>query len=710
MIALAPPVRVMVPLAVAVAAYPRLPSGSVRDLGYLAIGLLAVAAAVHGLSRKGAPHRNSWLVVTCAYLGWLADHTLRTLGVDADPGPAVVVHLASYAVLAVGLLLLVRGRGERRDRTAALDATFLAAGLAVVAVVFLITPIARDPSLTLAGRLAGSAQPLADVLLLSLLVRLWITPGAKPAAYRLLAAAVALTVAGDVLSDYRSVVDPAFGSPVVQQLLWLAGYVLVAGAATASAAPEAERAFGQTELADARRRLLVLAAGLTLPVAALLVDGLTSESLEWPVVAGGSLLIWLLIVVQWGGLLNQGQDQAVALAALARADALTGIPNRRTWDFELERSAKAAQELNAPLTVALLDLDHLQKYNQTHGHATGDRLLREAAAAWSGLLQPGQVLARYGGDEFALLCPGLWAADVRPVLDAMRAATPAGQTVSIGVATWDPHTEPGAALTTASQFVTEAKRGGRDQVQVAPRPTSRTLLPRPSIFWQPIVELRTTRPVGVEALSRFPGSDPLTVFQQAASVGSGPALEAVAITYALTNRPEGLWVAVNVSLEALGSVSVQRALAGDLTDVVLEITEHSDTAVPDLAELLRDYRARGASIAVDDWGPGFSNLDRLLTLQPDIVKVDVSRVASLDSDRARASIRLIAAWAESAGARVCAEGVETEEQWRQLCDVGIHLGQGHFFGRPMPPEELLSLPRDTVAPRLAPVLAPRGLR
>jgi diguanylate cyclase (GGDEF)-like protein len=464
-------------------------------------------------------------------------------------------------------------------------------------------------------------------------------------------------------------------------------------------------------LVDPRRRLLVLTAGLTLPVAALLADGLTSERLGWRVVAGASLLIGLLLVVRLGGLLRSGQDQAVQLAALARADSLTGIPNRRTWDFELARAAKATRERNAPLTVALLDLDHLKKYNETHGHVTGDRLLKEAAGAWSGLLQPGQVLARYGGDEFALLCPGQWATDVRSVVDAMRAATPGGQTVSAGVATWDPHTEPSAVLATATQFVTEAKRGGRDQVQVAPRPTSKTLLPRPSILWQPIVELRTTRPVGVEALSRFDGGDPKTVFGKAASVGSGPALEAVAITYALSNRPNGLWVAVNVSLEALGSTSVRRALAGDLTGVVLEVTEHSGSDVPDLAGLVEDYRARGASIAVDDWGPGFSNLDRLVTLAPDIVKVDLSGVPSIDSGYARASIDLITAWAESAGAMICAEGVETEEQWRELCAFGIHFGQGHFFGRPMPPEELLATPRDTVSPRLAPPTAPRrGVR
>jgi EAL domain-containing protein (putative c-di-GMP-specific phosphodiesterase class I) len=294
----------------------------------------------------------------------------------------------------------------------------------------------------------------------------------------------------------------------------------------------------------------------------------------------------------------------------------------------------------------------------------------------------------------------------------MRAATPDGQTVSAGIATWDPATEPRRVLETATQFLTEAKRAGRDQVHVAPRPTSRALLPRPTILWQPIVDLRSTRPLGVEALSRFPEDDPVTVFEAAASVGSGPSLEAVAITYALTNRPAGLWVAVNVSLDALGSVQVQQALAGNLNGVVLELNEHPETRAPELAALaglLDDYRERGASIAVDDWGPGMSTLDRLVTLEPDFVKVDVSRMRALDSDREQAGQRMVTSWAESVGAVVCAQGIETEEQWRALCDLGVRLGQGHFFGRPMPPDELLALPRDTVAPAL-PRLTHRGLR
>jgi diguanylate cyclase (GGDEF)-like protein len=714
-IALGRPVRVVVPLAVAVAACPRVPSGLPRDLTFQVIGLVAAAAALRGLARQGATRRAGWLLVALGYLGWVLAHSVRTLEVrvldlDAQPGPADAVRVASYAVMAAGLLLMVRRRGGRRDHAAFLDAAVLGAGLAVAAGVLLVAPVARD-SASLGVTLADGGQVLADVLLLAVLARLWTATGQKTAAFGVLSAALLLTVLADVLSEYRSVVDADFGAAVVEQVLWLAACVLVAGAAWMAPGEEpAEPAPGQAELIHPGRRLLLLFAGLALPVATLVADGLLAERFEWRVVAGGSALVSLLVLIRLAGLLTSGQSRVVELATLSRSDALTGLANRRTWDFELARAARSAKERNAPLTVALLDLDGLHRYNRAHGHPAGDRLLRAAARAWSEQLRPGQVLARYAGGGFALLCPDQWAADVRPVVDAMRAATPDRQTVSVGIATWDPHSEPDSVMTAATQFVTEAKRSGGDQVQVAPRPTSKKLIPRPLIHWQPIVDLRTTRPVGVEALSRFQGGDPLSVFEAAASVGSGPTLEATAITYALTNRPEGLWVAVNVSLAGLASVQVQRALAGNLAGVVLEVTEHGDADVPDLAELVADHRARGASIAVDDSGPGLSNLDRLLTLRPDIVKLDLSRATSLDSDYARASIRMVTGWAAAVGAKVCAEGVETEDQWRRLRDAGIKLGQGHFFGRPMPPEELLALPRDTVAARVASPVAPRGVR
>lgn len=96
-------------------------------------------------------------------------------------------------------------------------------------------------------------------------------------------------------------------------------------------------------------------------------------------------------------------------------------------------------------------------------------------------------------------------------------------------------------------------------------------------------------------------------------------------------------------------------------------------------------RARGARLAVDDWGRGFSNMDRMLRLRPEVVKIDMSLVHGLDSDYHRAMVRSVTAWADEVGATVGAEGVETEEQRITLLQLGVHTAQGYLFGPPAAP-------------------------
>ena len=204
----------MVPLTAAVVAYPFLPAGQVRDLAFQAIALVAVLAAFAGFLRHGSGRPAGWLWVLCGYLGWVLGDPGHPLGfhvadTDSYPGPADAVHLASYGLVACGLLMMVRRRGEPRDRTAVLDLAVLATGLAFVAVVFIVTPIVRDSALSLAATVMSSAAPLAAVLVLCILVRLWTRPGAKPEAFSLLSASLALTLAGNVLYDYARV-DPTF--------------------------------------------------------------------------------------------------------------------------------------------------------------------------------------------------------------------------------------------------------------------------------------------------------------------------------------------------------------------------------------------------------------------------------------------------------------------------------------------------------------------
>jgi diguanylate cyclase len=684
------PVVVTASLGALLACYALMPAGLAREIAYPAIGLVCLTVAFAGLARNVTGRRTGWLLVVAGFSGWVVGDVLflveqRVLELDAYPAPSDAIYIASYGVIAYGLLVLVRRRGERSDLAAVLDAAILAAGVAVVVGVFLLAPIAHDSSMSVAGKLTASLYPIADVLLIGILVRLWTAPGARTAAFRLLAAALSMTLLADLVYNVTTLTSGSLVSYLASDVFWLASYVLVAGAVWSSSVDElTESAPGREDLADPTRRLFVLTGGLLLPALTLFVDGMRNGTVHWEIVAAGSVVLSVLVLFRMAGLLNVVSAQAVQLAALARSDPLTGVANRRTWDYELSRACQHARSTGEPLTVALLDLDHFKAYNDKHGHQAGDLLLREATAMWCSLLGEDAMLARYGGEEFAVLLPGQRLASGHASILELLAHTPAGATVSAGLAQWDPATDPSTVVGFADKALYAAKRGGRNQARSA-QEGSDIELPKPSIVLQPIVDLSTSAPIAVEALSRFLEGQPHDVFEQARRHGSGPALEASAITAAMADRPAGMMLSLNVGVDTLASPPVQAALAGDLTGIILEVTEHAD--IDDDAEVMaaiEDYRRRGAVIAVDDWGKGYSDMGRLMHLRPDIVKIDMSLVHGIDSDFHVGAVRAAVAWADSVGAKLCAEGIETEHQLEALRAMGVHYGQGFLLGRPAP--------------------------
>jgi diguanylate cyclase (GGDEF)-like protein len=150
----------------------------------------------------------------------------------------------------------------------------------------------------------------------------------------------------------------------------------------------------------------------------------------------------------------------------AMTDALTGTGNRRAWDRWLEL-ATAGGEAARRFSIGVLDLDHFKAFNDQRGHGAGDMLLVEAAEAWRTQLRPGDMLARIGGEEFAILLPGTDLAGATAVVRRLAAATPDGQTCSGGVAQWSGAETPDALLRRADAALYAAKRAGRDRVEEA---------------------------------------------------------------------------------------------------------------------------------------------------------------------------------------------------------------------------------------------------
>jgi len=212
---------------------------------------------------------------------------------------------------------------------------------------------------------------------------------------------------------------------------------------------------------------------------------------------------------------------------------------------------------------------------------------------------------------------------------------------------------------------------------------------------QPIVDLGEGVVVGYEALTRFKGypvDNPESWFQAAARSRHGPALEALALRLALAARrrlPEGTWLSVNVGPDVLETAPVQQVLARqrDLRGVVVELTEHARIdSYTTLEPALQRLRSAGATIAIDDAGAGYAGLQHLVTIRPQIIKLDRTLVSGVDRDETkRALVEMIVGFASRIDARVLAEGIEHLNELDTVIGLGVPLAQGYLLGRPGPP-------------------------
>jgi diguanylate cyclase (GGDEF)-like protein len=191
--------------------------------------------------------------------------------------------------------------------------------------------------------------------------------------------------------------------------------------------------------------------------------------------AGAGVIISATAVV-----VARGTGWMTRMAASADVDALTGLANRRRLDEVLTTALVSAERSGAPLSVCLLDLDHFKGVNDTQGHAAGDRLLEDVARAWTAALLPGQLLARQGGDEFALVLPGTAGPQALEVAERLRTAMPAGHTCSVGVAERAPAESISTLMRRADLALYQAKGSGRDGSALHPVPVGRLAAPSPA--------------------------------------------------------------------------------------------------------------------------------------------------------------------------------------------------------------------------------------
>jgi diguanylate cyclase (GGDEF)-like protein len=194
----------------------------------------------------------------------------------------------------------------------------------------------------------------------------------------------------------------------------------------------------------------------------------------YPATEAIAALLWMVIAGITGFTLSELVRQRELLAArlerTARTDALTGLPNRRAWDEELEREILHAGRTETPLCVALLDLDFFKQFNDLNGHLAGDSHLKEAASLWRNRLRSADLIARYGGEEFAVLLTATDAFQAQQVIETLRGGVPRDETVSAGVAQWDGAESGLELIARADSALYEAKRRGRDRTVLAHGP------------------------------------------------------------------------------------------------------------------------------------------------------------------------------------------------------------------------------------------------
>lgn len=402
------------------------------------------------------------------------DAQTNSVGEPTFPGVSDVLYLASSVVAFVGLVVLGRLLRPGGDLDAWIDAAIVTVALGSVVGALIVGPILSDSSAGDVAVAVSLAYPILDMFVLAALLRMLIVQPTWNLALSLLPMAMVLFVAYDLFFNYATIVGNSSERPIME-VIWTAGILLMTLAATAPGGG----AF--SSLSDGEEITATPLRSLAMSVGVLAAPALVAVELEWGTtsiatwlaamsVVGISLLLW-----RTHRLLQAVLGQARSLGRQARSDALTGLPNRRSWGYEIDRLADRTREQGLPMSVAILDIDHFKDFNDTRGHQAGDALLTEAARSWRAHIADGGFIARYGGEEFGVLLPGTTLPEAIAILDEVRRSTPEGQTISVGVTQLRRDESPTDAVRRADGALYRAKAEGRDRVvadddMVAPPP------------------------------------------------------------------------------------------------------------------------------------------------------------------------------------------------------------------------------------------------
>ncbi len=431
------------------------------------------------------------------------------------------------------------------------------------------------------------------------------------------------------------------------------------------------------------------------------------------------------------------------------ADPVTGLPTRERLLDAVRDALHGSDEAGGTFSVLLLDIDRFKVINEGLGHEAGDRVLAEVGRRIAMVLDPGDLVARFGGDEFAILLKT--ADEDRAAHVAERIISNLKSPMDLDGRLWfisasvglvvrrSSHTTPGSMLREAEVALVQAQSEPTARITRFDPVRSRPALERLDlesdlqaalerdeliVHYQPIVDLRTERIMGFEALVRWQHPTrglipPLDFIPVAEETDLIIPLGAVVLEKACRQArawremwpTERLVMSVNLSprqfadSQLVASIEATLKLTGlDPSALELEITE---TAVMDRSvasiQALTALRALGVRLILDDFGTGYSSLAQLRYLPLDTIKVDRSFVTELDDDDPNVAIvQAVLSLAHGLGITVVAEGIERAEQALRLRELGCDLGQGYLWSTPGSPDQIETLVEETLRQRRLP--------
>jgi diguanylate cyclase (GGDEF)-like protein len=448
---------------------------------------------------------------------------------------------------------------------------------------------------------------------------------------------------------------------------------------------------------------------------------------------GGRLLVVTIAPAAEGGVLMLTEDATERKATearierMARFDELTGLANRFEFNSQLTGAFRKLERTGEAFALLYVDLDGFKQVNDSLGHDIGDRVLAETASRLRGAIRGGDLLARFGGDEFVLILPSANHAIVTTIaqrmIDAMARAFQLDTktvyvTASVGIA-MAPHdaTTPADLLRHADTALYKAKAAGRNTLTFFNPTMAEEMLDRHEIeidlrkacedrtlelYYQPIIDLKTQEVVTREALMRWRhptrGMVPPGVFIPIAEQsGLIAAMGDWAIRQACKDAaawPSEIGVSVNISplqfreprriVETVKDALIGSGLSSQR--LTLEVTE--SLLIEDnkgTLSVIHDLRALGVKFALDDFGTGYSSLGYLSTYPFAQVKIDQSFTRDVHANEAsKAIIEAVCQLARRLSMNVVVEGIETEQQRIAVQLLGAHRAQGYFFGKPEP--------------------------